>query len=234
MKTVLIIGATRNLGAALAKEYAKQPSTIVYATARYAKPLQHAQNIHWIGGVDISHENAGATLTLHYNNEFPIDIVYFVATASSSLFGSETLDHPDFDREVRMYKTTAIGPVFLVQHLIRANILKRGAKIIFIGNEGGSQALRIKGSKGGDYGFHGSQTALNMVAKLLSLDLADRDISVNVVHPGLVIPEDKTPKDFPPDLDAVRPEVVAHELSEFVEKMRPENNGQFWALRGAK
>jgi NAD(P)-dependent dehydrogenase (short-subunit alcohol dehydrogenase family) len=233
MKTVLIIGATRNLGAALAKEYAKQPNTIVYATARYAKPLQYATNVHWIGGVDISQEKAGATLTLHYNNDFPIDIVYFVATASSSLFSNETLDHPDFDREVKMYKTSAIGPVFLVQYLVRANILKRGAKIIFIGNEGGSQALRINGSRGGDYGFHGSQAALNMVAKLLSLDLASKEISVGVVHPGLVIPEDRSTKDYPANSGAVRPEVAAHDLIEFTEKFGKEHNGQFWAPRGA-
>jgi NAD(P)-dependent dehydrogenase (short-subunit alcohol dehydrogenase family) len=37
---------------------------------------------------------------------------------------------------------------------------------------------------GGNYGGHGSKAALNMTAKLLSIDLEKKGIAVSVVHTG--------------------------------------------------
>jgi NAD(P)-dependent dehydrogenase (short-subunit alcohol dehydrogenase family) len=228
MKTVLIIGATRNLGKALATHYISEPNTTIYATARYGKPLHHTSNIHWISGIDISHEDAGQQLIVHYNNEFPIDIVYFVATATHDIFAKESLEDLKFEKELKMYKTSVIGPIFLVQQLLRANILAKGAKIIFLATEAGSISLR---TSGGNYGFHGSQAALNMTAKLLSLDLAPKNVSVGVVYPGrIAIAGERDSEKLP---DEVQPEVGAKALVEFVEKeFNMEKTGQVWSSRG--
>ena len=61
--TILIVGGTRGLGAALAVAYAAA-GAYVYPTARSAAPPAvppHA-NITWIGGIDIAAESAGRAL----------------------------------------------------------------------------------------------------------------------------------------------------------------------------
>lgn len=215
MKTVLIIGATRNLGEALTNAYSSLPSTIVYATARYAKPPLHRDNIHWIGNVDITHPEAGRQIAINYNNDFDIDVIIFVATASTSLQATESLESPSYDHTIKMYKQSAIGPVFVIHDLVKAKLLKKGCKIIFMGSESGSISA-VK--EGGNYGDHGSKAALNMVAKLLSLDLASLGVAVGVVHP------DGTEK----------PEAAAKEVMSFVDGFDMEKTGTFWAAKGPK
>jgi len=230
MKTVLIVGATRNLGKALVSHYAAEPDTTVYATARYGKPTHHSSKIHWISGIDITRENAGQTIVLHYNHDFPIDIVYVVATGSHDLFAQETLQKLDYNKQLTMYKTSAIGPLFLVQHLVKSNCLAARAKIILIGSAAGSISLR---TQGGNHGFGASQAALNMVARLLSFDLKPQNISVGVMFPGRIHLEHE--ERHAGSSDAVRPEVAVKRLADFVEKeFNMENSGQLWAPGGFK
>jgi NAD(P)-dependent dehydrogenase (short-subunit alcohol dehydrogenase family) len=216
MKTVLIIGATRNLGEALCSAYSNMPNTIVYATARFTKPPIHKPNVHWIGDVDITSEKAGQQIALHYNNDFDIDLVIFVASSSTALFAAEKLEHPDMAHEIKMYKTTAIGPVFVVHELVKAKLLKKGCKVLFVGSEAGSIANRKPGSEGGNYGHHGSKAALNMVSRLLSLDLKPLGVAVGVVHPD----------------DTIKPEYAAKGVIDFADGFDMEKTGTFWSAKG--
>jgi NAD(P)-dependent dehydrogenase (short-subunit alcohol dehydrogenase family) len=230
MKTVLIVGAAQNLGHSLANHYVSEPNTILYATSRYGKPFHHAPNIHWISNVDISNENAGLILSQHYDRDFPMDIVYIATASLSSCFAKETLDDLSFEKELAMYRTNAVGPLFLVQHLLRANIISQNTKIIFIGSEASSVSLR---TQGGNYGFHASQAALNMVAKLLSNDLASRGIPVGVVYPGLLVEsDDGHHADRNPE---PHHELAAKALAIFAEKQfGMDKTGQLWATQGFK
>ena len=68
----------------------------------------------------------------------------------------------DCDNEVAMYETSAIGPVLIVHHLMKAGL----AKTILVSSESGSITLRRKIEGGGNYRHHASKTALNIVGKL--------------------------------------------------------------------
>jgi NAD(P)-dependent dehydrogenase (short-subunit alcohol dehydrogenase family) len=85
-----------------------------------------------------------------------------------------------------MYKTSAIGPVFLIQSLVTASAIGKGSKIILVSSESGSITLRHESEGGGMYGHHGSKAALNMVGKLLAFDLESKGIAVGLVHPGFM------------------------------------------------
>jgi NAD(P)-dependent dehydrogenase (short-subunit alcohol dehydrogenase family) len=230
MKTVLIVGGTRNLGKALVSHYTSERDTTVYVTARYGKPMHHPPNVHWISGVDITDENAGRTIGLHYNHDFPIDIIYIVASSSHSLYVPESLNNLRFNDEMTMYKTTAIGPLFLIQHIVEAGFLADNGKIIFMGSEFGSLVWPINA---GNYGLCGSQAALNMTARLLSHDLRPKNIAVGVVHPGQFQLEGETKHRVSPG--AVKPEQAASALVRFVEQdFNMEKTGQLWASRGLR
>lgn len=181
---ILIVGANRGLGEALALQY-KHEGKNVYATARHTAPLA-THGIHWIPNIDITRENAGRLIAMQYDSE-SIDLLIICA----GYFAKEKLDDLDYDRQVTMYKTTAIGPTFLIQHLINHNLLKKDSRVVLVGGESGSIALRHKVEGGGNYGGHGSKAALNMVGKLLSIDLEKKGIAVAVVHTGYLRKQNK-------------------------------------------
>lgn len=58
----------------------------------------------------------------------------------------------------------------------------KDGKIILVSSESGSITLRHEKEGGGNYAHHASKSALNMVGKLLSLDLKDQGIAVGIVH----------------------------------------------------
>lgn len=177
MPGVLVVGASRGLGAELAKKYAANSENTVLATSRSEK-TEDFENVKWIPNIDVSAKDAGIKLAEGCKSHGPLDIVIITA----GYFATETFDEPNWDDEVKMYTISAIGPVFLVHHLVKAGVLAKGAKIVFVSSESGSIKLRHESEGGGNYGHHASKSALNMVGKLLSLDLKDKGIAVCVVH----------------------------------------------------
>jgi NAD(P)-dependent dehydrogenase (short-subunit alcohol dehydrogenase family) len=179
--TVLIVGATRGLGKSLLEQYASSGDT-VYGTARKSPPKSDSPNVKWISDVDLSTPDAGLSIASQYKEKDPISILVLTA----GYFGLESFEKPDWDKEVLMYKTSAIGPVFLAHHLFNAGLLKNGSKIILVSSESGSITLRHEKEGGGNYGHHASKAAENMVGKLLSLDLKEHGVAVGIVHPGFM------------------------------------------------
>jgi NAD(P)-dependent dehydrogenase (short-subunit alcohol dehydrogenase family) len=183
MATV-VVGATRGLGAAICKHYLSKGLSSVYGTTR--KPQGPSSSdldgIKWITGVDIGTPAAGGAFVSSYGSSEPISTL----VVSAGFFGKETFDELDWKAQTTMYTTSAIGPVFLVQALVKAGLLKEGSKVVMVSSESGSIALRHAKEGGGNYGHHASKAALNMAMKLLSLDLADHKITVVSVHPGFM------------------------------------------------
>ncbi|KAJ6473980.1 oxidoreductase [Mycena vitilis] len=243
MPTTLIVGATRGLGASLATAYANSGHT-VYATARApTAPASPAhENITWIPAIDIASESAGPALAAALPPHATVDTLVVCA----GYFVAETFDAPKWAEEVRMYTTCAVGPVFLVQALVAAGKIAtalggpgggEGGKVVLVSSESGSIALRHASEGGGNYAHHASKTALNMVGKLLSLDLADRGITVAIVHPGFMRTEMTKNVGYDQYWDAggaVSPDEAAASLIPFIDTFTLEMSGQYWAPRGAR
>lgn len=85
-----------------------------------------------------------------------------------------------------MYTTSSIAPVFIVHRLYKAGQLTKGSKVVLVSSESGSIALRHEKEGGGNYAHHASKAALNMVGRLLSLDLHEQGVIVSIVHPGFM------------------------------------------------
>jgi NAD(P)-dependent dehydrogenase (short-subunit alcohol dehydrogenase family) len=230
-RTVLIVGATRGLGKSLLDQYAAEKEGVVYGTARNTPPQKHDEFVKWIGDVDLSTEQAGLNIVAKYEEDAPFDILVLTA----GYFGLESFEKPDWEKELMMYKTSAMGPVFLVHHLVHAGLLKKGSKIILVSSESGSIALRHETEGGGNYGHHASKAAENMVGKLLSLDLKDKGIAVALVHPGFMKTEMTAGVGFDKyweDGGAVTPDVAATSLIKWINTFDLEKTGTYWAPRG--
>ncbi|KAJ9624061.1 hypothetical protein H2203_005509 [Taxawa tesnikishii (nom. ined.)] len=229
MPVVLIVGATRGLGYQLAKQYASRGDT-VYGTARSEPAKDADSDTNWISNIDIAEESAGKNLAKSLHGR-TVDILILTA----GYFGKESFDKPDFEKEVLMYKTSAIGPVFVVHNLFKSGALSKESKVIIVSSESGSIALRHESEGGGNFGHHGSKAASNMVGKLLSLDLKEHGVAVGIVHPGFMRTEMTKSVGFDQFWDAggaVTPDVAAGSLIQFVDKFDISKTGQYWAPRG--
>ncbi|KAK6603467.1 oxidoreductase [Botrytis cinerea] len=217
MTNILIVGATRGLGASLANNYASQHSTTVYGTTRAATgPSNLNEKIVWIPNIDVAEEGVGRKLvnqlgmlggvvewlrgdelhlmSLYVRSLNPIITAGYFAT-------EDFVNGPKWDEQVKMYS---------------------------------SITLRHEKEGGGNYGHHASKSALNMVGKLLSLDLKEHGIIVSILHPGFMRTEMTKGVGFDKYWDdggAVTPDEAAESLVEWTEKLDISKSGQYWAPR---
>jgi len=238
MPNILVVGATRGLGAALVSHYRCQPSTTVYATSRSSSPPSSpsASNIHWLTSIDLMSPSCGTDLTSSLKST-KIDTLYITA----GYFATEDFSAKDgvnWDNEVKMYTTSSIAPVFIVHSLVNSSLLTKGSKTILVSSESGSITLRHEQEGGGNFGHHGSKAALNMVGKQLSFDLKDKSIAVGIVHPSFMRTEmtknigfDK----FWDDGGALKPAEAAEIMAKWVDgTFGMSMTGQYWAPRGKR
>ncbi|KAL3482266.1 hypothetical protein BJX99DRAFT_217666 [Aspergillus californicus] len=228
---VLIVGATRGLGASLRNLYASKPSTHVFATTRSDKEPDAQSGVSWARNIDLTKSDVGQKLA----SQLPSSLKLSTVIITAGYFGLETFDTPDWDKQVQMYTTSAIAPVFLVQHLAKGGFLAEGSKVILVSSESGSITLRHESEGGGNYGHHASKTALNMVGKLLSLDLKPQGVAVGLVHPGFMRTDMTKGVGFDKYWDdggAVTPNEAAGSLAAFVDEFNISKTGQYWAPRG--
>ncbi|KAL8746106.1 MAG: hypothetical protein Q9190_001829 [Brigantiaea leucoxantha] len=127
MRSILVVGASRGLGASLVKAYAAESGNKVFGTTRSSSPHNSTSNITYIHGIDVAKEEAGRNLVTHVHNlGFKFDVVIITA----GYFGTESFDEPSWEKEITMYTTSSIAPVFLVHHLVKAGLINDGGKII--------------------------------------------------------------------------------------------------------
>ncbi|KKY22356.1 putative short chain dehydrogenase reductase family superfamily [Diplodia seriata] len=232
---ILVVGASRGLGASLLKQYSQRsPGPIVFGTARQVSaPTSGPQGVTWLPNVDVSGPEAGNAIVDGYkaHSNSPIDILIITA----GYFGKESFDAPSYDAQVSMYKISAIAPTLIVSALTAANLLRTGSKVILVSSESGSISLRHESEGGGNFGHHASKAALNMVGKLLSIDLKEKGVAVGLVHPGFMRTEMTRNVGFDKFWDAggaVTPDEAAQSLAEWVDTFDISKTGEYWAPRG--
>lgn len=63
MSTVLVVGATRGLGASLVKSYAAQSITAIFGTSRSSNvPSGFPGNVKWLHNIDLMKESVGGDI----------------------------------------------------------------------------------------------------------------------------------------------------------------------------
>ncbi|KAM5346545.1 hypothetical protein ACJ41O_009550 [Fusarium nematophilum] len=176
MAAILIVGATRGLGASLLKQYTAKGGNTVYGTTRSSEgPGGFPDEVKWLPGIDLTQPNVGEKLASLLDPSHPLGSVIITA----GHFTTEDLSAekgPNWEEEQRMYTTSSIAPVFIVHQLVHRGLLREGSKVVLVSSEAGSIALRHPKEGGGNYAHHASKAALNMAGKLLSLDLRERGV----------------------------------------------------------
>lgn len=218
-KTVLITGASRGIGLALAQGYAREGAQVIAVCRTPSAALQSLAaelGLQIIQDVDVSQASGVAHLVAQLP-DMSLDLVI----NNAGVLSSEALGDIDYDDVLYQFQVNAMGPLRVTEALNA--YLAKGAKVAMITSRMGS--VSDNGS-GGYYGYRMSKAALNAAAMSLTRDLSARGIAVAILHPGFVQTE------MVGHAGNVSAEEAAAGLMQRIEQTNMANSGTFWHANG--
>jgi NAD(P)-dependent dehydrogenase (short-subunit alcohol dehydrogenase family) len=218
MATVLITGANRGIGLALARQYAARGDAVI-GVCRHASDALMQTGARVEAGVDVADDAAVAALA-HRLADVRLDVLVLNAgILSNEVLGR--IDGDAFQRMRRQFEVNALGPLRVAQAL--RDRLVDGAKVGIVTSRMGSMA---DNTSGGYYGYRASKAAVNAIGKSLAADLAPRRIAVVLLHPGYVA------TDMVGGKGDVSPEEAARGLIARLDALTPAQSGSFQHANG--
>jgi NAD(P)-dependent dehydrogenase (short-subunit alcohol dehydrogenase family) len=109
------------------------------------------------------------------------DISLDLVVLNAGVLSAESLQMPNFDAIRHQFEVNTLGPLRSAIALLPN--LKRGSKIGIVTSRMGSIE---DNSSGGMYGYRASKAAVNAVGRSLAMDLRERGVAVQLLHPGFV------------------------------------------------
>lgn len=225
MPTVLITGANRGIGLALARGYAAE-GWRVHACCRdpdKAKDLvvlkAEAGDRLAVHRLDVTDEAAVAGLSRTLARE-AVDVLINNAGVAGPRTG---FGETDYDRWQAVFAVNTFAPLCLAEHFVEQVARSERKLIVNISSRMGSIAGN---TSGGSILYRASKAALNQVSKCLSIALAPRNIKVILLHPGWV----RT--DMGGSGAQVDPEDSAAGMRAVIERVTARDSGRFFNYDG--
>jgi len=216
LSTYLITGANRGIGLELVRQLKKRGEDVI-ATCRKTSSELNSLSVRVETGVDIT--SGESVLKLRENlKDTKVDVL--VQNAGIAEFNS--LSNLDPQSIMNQFEVNALSPLCFVQSMI--NNLGKHAKIALISSRMGSIE---DNNSGGSYGYRMSKVALCMAGKSLSVDLKSKDISVAILHPGLV-----STRMTGFTTNGIQPEESVKGLIQRIDELTINNSGTFWHSNG--
>jgi NAD(P)-dependent dehydrogenase (short-subunit alcohol dehydrogenase family) len=181
-KVTLVTGASRGIG----KEFCRQlkaKNNVVIAGCR--DPDMMAPGLFDdVYQLDVASQQSIDAFAEAVASKYPhLDVVINNAGVYGERVGfgemtAETMMH--------VFNVNAVGPLMVTKALMKKNVLggKAGTTLVHITSKMGS--VDDNGS-GGSYAYRASKSALNIISKSLSIDLAPSNVNSTLLHPGWVI-----------------------------------------------
>lgn len=217
MATVLITGANRGIGLALARAYAERGDTVL-AACRVSSEALAALGVRVCEGVEVT-DDASVDRLATSLGDTQIDILI----NNAAIHSNETLEDLNFDRIRKQFEVNTLGPLRVTRALLPH--LHKGSKVVIVTSRSGS--IGDNGS-GHTYGYRISKAAVNMSGVNLALDLKPRGIPVLLLHPGMV----KTDMGGKGNPAAVEAKDAAARMVARIDELSLENSGQFQHAEG--
>ena len=219
MDTVLITGANRGIGLALAQVHAARGDRVIGVCRSESRELR-ATGARIEAGVDVTDEVALAELATRLNRERIHRLWLNAGVLEREKLGD--IDEAGFQSLRRQFEVNAIGPLRVAQSLL--DNLASGSKLAIMTSRMGSMG---DNDSGGYYGYRASKAAVNAIGKSLAVDLRPRGIAVYLLHPGYVA------TDMVGRSGDITPEVAAQRMVELVDKLDMDESGSFHHSNGS-
>ncbi len=226
----VVIGASGGIGAALVARLEQDPGiAMVHALSR--NPVRSENDRIRPFPIDITDEASIAAAADQIGQ--PGLVIVATGILHGAAFGPEkTWRDLDADRLMHVLRVNAIGPALVAKHFLPR--LPRRGKSVFaalsarVGSIGDNHL-------GGWYGYRASKSALNMLLKTLSVELARSHPQACILglHPGTVATDLSEPfrKAVPPDR-LFSPDHAARCLLEVIDRAGPDQTGLTLAWDG--
>lgn len=218
MKTVLITGANRGIGLALAEQFSERGDKVI-AACRNTSDALDVTGARVEAGVDVTDAAAVASLAERLGDVRIDTLVLGAGVLDRQVLGE--IDEAGFDSMRQQFEVNAIGPLRVAQAL--SGQLGKGAKVGIITSRMGSVE---DNDSGGSYGYRASKAAVNAIGKSLAVDLKPRGIAVFLLHPGFVTTE------MTGGRGDTSPGQSAANLIQRLDTLSLEQTGTFWHARG--
>lgn len=230
MATILVTGANRGLGFEFAKQLGSAGHT-VFATVRSpekALELNHlAETLAEVKlvALDVNDDRSLAAAVQEVQNHTEhLDWIINNAGVIGKAQGVEAQTREELQR---VFATNSIAPLLVAQAFLP--LLRKGTqpKLVNI-----TSALGSIGSRDADwdgwynYAYNASKSALNMMSRMLSFELAPHGIAVLALHPGWVA-TDMGGSDAP-----INPPDSVRRMLSVIEKLSPAQSGAYLDLDG--
>ncbi len=216
MTNTLIVGGSRGIGFELCREYAARGNQVI-ATCRKSAGELADLDVRVIQGIDVTQSSNILDLKRQLKDTAIDTLIH-----NAGILSRESLDDMDFDRIEQQFRINTLGPLRVI-HALQGN-LHDGSKVGIVSSRMGSVA---DNGSGGMYGYRISKAGANMIGVSLARDLAERGISVAVLHPGMVATDMTSGK-------GVAPEKAARGLIARMDQLNMRNSGKFWHAEGYK
>ena len=213
--TIVITGANRGIGLAIARIYRGRGDRVVALCRRASDALRDC-GAEIIDDVDVTSTGALQRAAAAVEN---LDVLIANAGVLSKESFASVADARD--RIERQFTVNALGPLLTAR--VFADKLASGARVALITSRMGSIS---DNSSGGSYGYRMSKAALNAAGRSLAIDLASRGIAVGLLHPGYV----RT--DMTGRTGNVEPSEAGAMLVERIDELNPGNSGTFRHANG--
>ena len=178
---VCITGANRGIGFAIAKNLSAQGATL-YCTCRSSSEQLNALKLNGgaiIEGIDMKDDDCGNLVAAAVPKKVDV-LLNNAGILETDNF--ENINSAKYLQQAKdMFEVNALGPVKITSAL--SPKLRNGGKVFMMSSLMGSVSDNGSGNM---YGYRMSKSAMNMAGKNLSINLKDRCIAVQVIHPGFV------------------------------------------------
>jgi NAD(P)-dependent dehydrogenase (short-subunit alcohol dehydrogenase family) len=179
MARILITGANRGIGRALAVTLSARGHTLIAASRRPAEPPVDDPRLRHVD-LDVTDRPSIRAAAAALADE-PLDIVI----NNAGIFGPRGAGLGRIDDATwhEVFATNVIGAYRVSEAFLPHLRRGRDKKLVTISSRMGSMGAN---TTGGEYVYRSSKAAANAVMRSLAIDLAPEDITVAVLHPGWV------------------------------------------------
>jgi NAD(P)-dependent dehydrogenase (short-subunit alcohol dehydrogenase family) len=227
MSTVLITGANRGLGLEFTRQYAAAGWQVIAccrnpAQAEALNAIAHGNPQVQVQALDVAELTAIDALA-HKLHGVPIDLIINNAGIYPDRQGG--FGQIDYDAWMSAFLVNTMAPLKVVEAFI-SNLERGNGKLIAtVSSKMGSLD---DNTSGGCYLYRSSKSAVNMVMKSLSLDLAARGIRAVVLHPGWVQTDMGGPNAW------ITPEESVSGMRRVLENVTGKQSGHFLSYDGSE
>lgn len=225
-QVVVVTGVSRGLGFELCRQYLSEGAK-VYGCCRFPEQSQKLLELKRSAGyqfelVPLDITQPGMIHNLQYVIEEPIDILI----NNAGIYGPSGLSYDQItvDPWMEVLRVNTVAPIMVTQALVEKVAQSREKKIILMSSKMGSMG---DNQKGGSYIYRSAKAALNAVGKSLAIDLADKGVSVGIVHPGWVL------TDMGGENALIDTETSIHGIRKVIEQLSLKNSGKFVSYDGS-